>query len=537
MADAQTLGPYRLERVLGTGSFATVWLAHDQVLDRRVAVKILADNWSRDNEVHRRFLSEARVLLTAESPRIVRGFHLGETPTGQPYLVMAWADRGTLGDRIEQRHREGRTFDVVEVVSIATEIAYALVDVHASGHLHRDVKPTNVLLRSSSTRRDIPGLAGDETVVLADFGLARGLDMTSLTLVAGSPGYVSPEQAAGLTQLDRRADLYSLGRIMLELLTGDPGGRATTMAAAAGERIDVPSVVSEAVANGVAEPPGRLVGLITRLVAEQPDDRPSTADEVAGDLVALRASMSVPGRKQPGRPLAPPTAPPAPDPGLGGAPQPTGTQLAAPVSRRNPLSSRTKLLGAGFAVVVAAVVAVVIALSGGGGGGGDGTTTTAPGTTSANPIVPVVSPAGSVESSTSVASTAGTTASSDPPGSSPVSEPSATTAAGGTPAAGTGRLDLSGLVPTFDSDDDENRSSANFVGTVAEALDALLADNPTWELVGDPPGDDTNERVTVEVAGPDGRATVRLTPKAETAVQDDVFITEVVVTYNPTTAD
>ncbi len=91
------IGPYRLERVLGTGSFATVWLARDDVLERNVAVKILADNWSRDDEVRRRFLSEARVLLTVESPRIVRGFHLGEAATGQPYLVMAWADRGTLG--------------------------------------------------------------------------------------------------------------------------------------------------------------------------------------------------------------------------------------------------------------------------------------------------------------------------------------------------------------------------------------------------------------------------------------------------------
>ncbi len=241
--DAQMIGPYRLERVLGTGSFATVWLAFDDVLDRSVAVKILADNWSRDNDVRRRFLAEARVLLTVESPRIVRGFHIGESPTGQPYLVMAYADRGTVGDRIDQRRREGRTFDARETVGIATEVAYALVDVHASGHLHRDVKPTNVLIRSSSTLRNIPGLAADETVVLGDFGLARGLDLSALTMVAGSPGYVAPEQAAGLTQLDRRADLYPLGRMMLEMLTGDPGGRATTMASAATEQVDVAAML------------------------------------------------------------------------------------------------------------------------------------------------------------------------------------------------------------------------------------------------------------------------------------------------------
>lgn len=517
------LGPYRLERVLGTGSFATVWLAHDQVLDRRVAVKILADNWSRDNEVRRRFLSEARVLLTAESPRIVRGFHLGETASGQPYLVMAWADRGTLGDRVDQRHREGRNFDVMEVVSIATEIAYALVDVHASGHLHRDVKPTNVLVRSSSTRRDIPGLAGDETVVLADFGLARGLDMTSLTLVAGSPGYVSPEQAAGLSQLDRRADLYPLGRIMLELLTGDPGGSATTMAAAAGERIDAAAVIAAAVEQGMAEPPARLVDLISRLVSEQPDDRPSTADDVASELVALKASMSVPGNGMPGRPLAPPSAPPPAETGPDGLPHPTGTQLAAPVPRRRVLTGRLRLLIGGAVVAVAAVVAIVVALSGGGGDPGDATTTTgaAPPT---EPVVPVIRDA---DSTLPAAVATSEVAASDP----------AATVPGDTNAATSGptddgRLDLGSLIATYESDNDDSRATARFKGTVTQALEALLAGNPGWELVGDRPPDGVHQRVIVEVAGPDGQATVTLTPAATTAVKEGEFLTAVVVTYD-----
>ena len=305
------IGPYRLERVLGTGSFATVWLAFDDVLDRKVAVKILADNWSRDNDVRRRFLAEARVLLTVESPRIVRGFHIGETPTGQPYLVMAYADRGTVGDRIEQRRHEGRTFDAKETVGIATEVAYALVDVHASGHLHRDVKPSNVLIRSSSTRRNIPGLAIDETVVLGDFGLARGLDLSALTMVAGSPGYVAPEQAAGLTQLDRRADLYPLGRMMLEMLTGDPGGRATTMASAATEQIDVAAVLDGG--DGSSGRPDRvLVELIERLVENNPDERPSSAEEVAAALVGIARTSAAAAAGGPGRsaPLTPPFGPP-----------------------------------------------------------------------------------------------------------------------------------------------------------------------------------------------------------------------------------
>ena len=367
MADAGDIGSYRLLRVLGTGSFATVWLAHDDVLDRQVAVKVLADNWSRDNEVRRRFLSEARVLLTVDSPRIVRGFQLGETPSGQPYLVMAWADRGTLDDRIRQREAEGRVFTAQETVGIAAEVTAALSDVHASGHLHRDIKPTNVLIRSTSTPRHIAGLAADETIVLGDFGLARGLDLTALTLVAGSPGYVAPEQAAGLTQIDRRADLYSLGRIMLQLLTGDAGGRATTMAAAAAETIDVPGAFRRIDGLGAPRPPEELVTLVTALVANDPDARPSSAHEVQARLSGIAGRFAGPF----GPPVAPP---PVAAPGA-----PTGTQLGAavPAARRR----RTPLLVAlGAAAVVAAAVLAVTLLRGG-DGSGSGDSTEPPGST------------------------------------------------------------------------------------------------------------------------------------------------------------
>jgi hypothetical protein len=366
------LGPYRLERVLGTGSFATVWLARDEVLDRQVAVKILADNWSQDHDVRRRFLAEARVLLTVESPRIVRGFHLGETPSGQPYLVMAWADRGTLGDRLDQRRREGRTFDVAEVVGIGYEIAAALADVHRSGHLHRDVKPSNVLIRSSSTQHRIPGLGVDETAVLADFGLARGLDMSALTLVAGSPGYVAPEQAAGLTQLDRRADLYSLGRIMLELLTGDAGGRATTMAGAANERIDVAAEIAGHSERGGDAPPPELVALVARLVDEDPDRRPSTADQVMIELSAMRTTSGV----QAGPPLRAHGPDDAAD-AAGERPM-TGTQLGAAAPRRASAIGPKRLAAAGAVAVVVAVMLIVVLTRGDGGGGAGGTTTVAP---------------------------------------------------------------------------------------------------------------------------------------------------------------
>jgi serine/threonine protein kinase len=375
-----------MERVLGTGSFATVWLAVDEVLERQVAVKVLADNWSQDHDVRRRFLVEARVLLTVESPRIVRGFHIGETPTGQPYLVMAYADRGTLGDRIDQRRREGRTFDAGEAVGIAAEIAYALADVHASGHLHRDVKPSNVLIRSSPGRPQIPGLATDESIVLGDFGLARGLELTALTLVAGSPGYVAPEQAAGLTQLDRRADLYPLGRILLELLTGDAGGTATTMQGAAAEDVDVARLHDRA-----TRPPERtLAELVARLVARNPEDRPGSADEVAATLVGIGGALAHQASEAAPPPLPPPVREPSSDGG----------------------GRRRVAVAAGAALAaVAAIIGLVVAFAGddGGSGGGDSTTTAPavppPGTADAETTVPETTEAGTTTSETTVPET------------------------------------------------------------------------------------------------------------------------------------
>lgn len=542
------IGPYRLERVLGTGSFATVWLARDDVLDRNVAVKILADNWSRDHEVRRRFLSEARVLLTVESPRIVRGFHLGEAETGQPYLVMAWADRGTLGDRIDQRRREGRAFEPHEVIGIATEVAYALNDVHSSGQLHRDVKPTNVLIRSSSTRRNIPGLASDETVVLGDFGLARGLDLSALTLVAGSPGYVAPEQAGGLTQLDRRADLYSLGRIMLELLTGDPGGRATTMAGAASERIDVPKLIEAMQADGLTAPPRRLVDLIIRLVDQEPNNRPSSADDVAAELNAIAGSMASGGAAA--RPLAPPSAPPqAVAVGPDGARPLTGTQLSAPApkpARSISLSDKRVLAGIGALVLVAAGVVGALALGGDDNPETDATTvpSTAAVVESTAVVVPATEPAdtgaiATTEASESTVASETTAAGTTPETTAAGTTPETTVTADTAPADTIGRGALPGqmLIPDgvfveggYEGGTlDPARQRGTAVLAPADLAAALLDANPDWSLDGDIPPPDSQGIVRFDVTTSSGNsATVRIFEDENSASPEGVITTFVI---------
>jgi len=99
----QTIGPYRVERLLGTGGFATVWLAYDPGLDARVAIKVLADNWSHDPRVRERFVAEGRLLWQLDDERVLRVHGVGELEEGRPYLVTAWADRGSLADRLAQR--------------------------------------------------------------------------------------------------------------------------------------------------------------------------------------------------------------------------------------------------------------------------------------------------------------------------------------------------------------------------------------------------------------------------------------------------
>ena len=246
---------FEVESVLGTGAFATVWLARDPVLDLRVAIKVLADNWSRDPGIRARFIDEARVLWQADSSRIVRVHHVGELDDGRPYFVMGWADRGNLRERMRARFGTGSTFSIQETAAITAELCRAVGDVHALGRIHRDIKPANVLLRTTASRqsRSVVGLADDEQLVLADFGLAKEIEASAMTMVSGSPAYVVPEQARGVDRLDERADIYPLGLIMIELATGSsPAERATMLDAAATVRLDIHGHLARA---GATMPP------------------------------------------------------------------------------------------------------------------------------------------------------------------------------------------------------------------------------------------------------------------------------------------
>ncbi|MFE2104048.1 serine/threonine-protein kinase, partial [Streptomyces sp. NPDC059468] len=212
MHSLERIGRYRLERTLGTGAFATVWLAHDDELDALVAVKVLAENWAHRLDVRERFLSEARLLRRAGSSRVVQVYDIGELPDGRPYFVMQYADGGTLADLLA-----AGPLPVSQALVLTAQAARSAAALHEAGIVHRDIKPSNVLLHTAPD--------GERRLLLADLGLAKSLAQASvLTLAAGSAGYQPPEQAEPGEGIDARADVYSLGAVGYELVTGTVPG-------------------------------------------------------------------------------------------------------------------------------------------------------------------------------------------------------------------------------------------------------------------------------------------------------------------------
>lgn len=203
----------RVERI-GVGGFASVWLYQDEVLNSPVAVKGLADNWAARDDVRDRFLEEARILRRADSDHVVRVYDIGEID-GTPYFVMTYADRGSLAGLLEP----DEPLDAQLAVALTAQAALGLDVLHRQGVIHRDIKPHNLLLRSTDEGSD-GGDGGGLKVLIADLGVAKAvLHASGLTQVVGTPAYMAPEQATGAA-LDQRADVHALGAVAYQLLTG-----------------------------------------------------------------------------------------------------------------------------------------------------------------------------------------------------------------------------------------------------------------------------------------------------------------------------
>jgi eukaryotic-like serine/threonine-protein kinase len=275
-AESVAGGRYRLERPLGRGGMASVYLGRDTELDRAVAVKLLAENAAADDGLRARFVREARLAARLSHPNIVSVFDAGEDD-GRPYLVMEHVEGETLSELLAQRGR----IPPEEVRGLALQAARGLAHAHAAGVVHRDIKPQNLLLRE------------DGTLKIADFGIARAAEGTALTragTVLGTAAYLAPEQALG-EQATPASDVYSLGAVLYELLTGRPP-------------IEVRSFEDLAKAKPIApvrelapETPRDLEDLVMRCLARSPSYRPTGLEQE----LTLPATRIAPPRKDTSR--------------------------------------------------------------------------------------------------------------------------------------------------------------------------------------------------------------------------------------------
>ncbi|MDQ3507704.1 MAG: Stk1 family PASTA domain-containing Ser/Thr kinase, partial [Actinomycetota bacterium] len=263
-----TLGNrYRLLDKLGGGGMAKVYLAHDEILGRDVAVKVLREQFTDDEEFVERFRREARSAASLRHPSIVQIYDQGEADDGSHYMAMEYVSGGTLKERILARGRLSSD----EAASVALKVAKALGAAHEKGVIHRDIKPQNVLLTE----------AGEPKV--ADFGIALAASAATISQtsrVLGTAGYMSPEQALG-ERACPRSDLYSLGVVLFEMLVGELPYEADTPVAVAVKHINEPPPPPGDVNGNV---PASLGAITLKLLAKRPEDRYPDAAALADDL-------------------------------------------------------------------------------------------------------------------------------------------------------------------------------------------------------------------------------------------------------------
>jgi eukaryotic-like serine/threonine-protein kinase len=284
---------YELEELVGTGGMSSVYRAHDRLLERDVALKVLHDQFTVDGDYVERFRREARSVAQLSHPNIVTVIDRGEQD-GRQFIVFEYVDGENLKTLIE---REG-PLPEREAIQLALQVARALGFAHEHGLVHRDVKPQNVLLN------------GDAGAKVTDFGIARSLDvhggLTQTGTVMGTSDYIAPEQARG-RPVDAQSDVYSLGAVLYELLTGEVPFPGDNFVAVAMRHINEPA---PSVRERRPELSPRLDAAVRRAMAKDPRERFSSMDEFCAELAACLGpetamsaaeTMVVPGRRPPRR--------------------------------------------------------------------------------------------------------------------------------------------------------------------------------------------------------------------------------------------
>ena len=264
MTETLAAGRYRIERALGHGGMAVVYLAHDEELHRRVAIKVLAQHLTSDDSFRARFLH----------PNVVQVYDAGEAE-GSPYIVMEYVP----GDTVAELGKRPYT----EAVPLALQACAGLQHAHDAGLVHRDVKPANLLVRE------------DDVLKIADFGIARTAELTRLTqhgTVLGTAAYLSPEQAAG-REVTIATDIYSLGAVVYELLTGRPPYEFDSLAELAAQQTAGAITPLRDLEPSVPVP---VEAAVMHALAREPRFRPPSAADFAHELAAASELPAAPLR-------------------------------------------------------------------------------------------------------------------------------------------------------------------------------------------------------------------------------------------------
>jgi serine/threonine-protein kinase len=278
-ASAVLAGRYTVERRVGSGGMATVYLARDEKHDRTVAVKVLHADLARELGPER-FAREITIAAQLQHPHILPLYDSGESD-GLLFYVMPYVEGESLRDRLDRE----KQLPVDEALRLVCQLAAALAYAHRHNVLHRDIKPENILVE-------------DGQAMLADFGIARAIvgarsdRLTSTGLALGTPTYMSPEQSTGATELDGRSDVYGLATVLYEMLTGEPPFSGSTPQALIAKRLATPPPSVRAIRPTV---PADLEGVLLRALQPVPADRFASMERFAAALDAC-APWDAPGR-------------------------------------------------------------------------------------------------------------------------------------------------------------------------------------------------------------------------------------------------
>ena len=347
---------YRVLRRVATGGMASVYAACDELLDREVAVKVLAPALGADEAARTRFTREARAAArVSDHPNVVTIYDIGETEGDPPsgFIVMELLTGGTIHDRL----RSGEPIPHVRALAWLRDAAAALDAAHAAGMVHRDVKPANLLLDAH------------ETLKVADFGIARLADDSPLTMtgqVVGTASYFSPEQALGRPATEA-SDRYALAVVAFELLTGERPFPPGPPAAQARAHVEADPPRASDVADGL---PKAVDAVLARGMAKEPGDRPASGAELVDALESALGPTASTGVAVPAPMPVRPRTPRTPQPAVA-APEPRFTRTEAP--RRpveQPQRSRAGLIAL-LATVLLLAGAGIAAIVAGSGGEGD----------------------------------------------------------------------------------------------------------------------------------------------------------------------